>query len=95
MAGILQRNRWILPTVLVAAAAGILLFFASGTDVESADVPPGSLPAIEVDAILQQTRQKKGYEQYVIQAGEALRPEVDITIEVGTTYELRVKRSAN
>lgn len=83
MAGILQRNRWILPTVLVAAAAGILLYFTSGTDVESADVPPGSLPAIEVDTILQQTRQKKGYEQYVIQAGEASRPEVDITIEVG------------
>lgn len=83
MAGILQRKRWILPAVMVIAAAGVIFYFTSGTDAESADVPPGGLPAIEVDAILQQTRQKKGYEQYLSKVGEAARPNVDITIEAG------------
>ena len=83
MAGILQRKKWILPAVMVIAAAGVIFYFTSGTDAESADVPPGGLPAIEVDAILQQTRQKKGYEQYLSKVGEAARPNVDITIEAG------------
>lgn len=71
MAGILQRKTWILSTVIIVAAACIILYVTSGPDVKSADIPPGSLPAIEVDAILQQTRQKKGYEQYRSGTGQA------------------------
>lgn len=83
MAGILQRKTWILSTVIIVAAACIILYITSGADGKSANIPPGSLPAIEVDAVLQQTRQKKGYEQYRSGTDQATQPNVDITIEAG------------
>lgn len=83
MAGILQRKKWILPVVIAAAAACVIFLLTSGAGVKNEVVSSGSLPVIEVDTILQQTRQKKGYEQYLSQAGEASQPNVDMTIEAG------------
>lgn len=83
MAGILKRKKWILSAVMMTAAAGMILYLTSDVDGQRAIVAPGSLPAIEVDELLQQTRQKKGYEQYFLAVGQAGQPEVDITIEAG------------
>ncbi|MBR2566513.1 MAG: extracellular solute-binding protein [Paenibacillus sp.] len=84
MAGILQRRTWMLFAAIITAAGCIMGYLISNLDVQETVLPPGSLPAIEVDEVLQQTRQKKGYEQYVSGKEQAEKPQREIIIEAGT-----------
>ncbi|WP_339277010.1 extracellular solute-binding protein [Paenibacillus sp. FSL W8-0426] len=85
MAGMQRRKKRILTAAIgVAAALCVMLVLINGMDAKSEEVPSGPLPEIQVDAVLQQTRQKNGYEQYLSRVGTDARPEVDITIEAGS-----------